>query len=798
MARNGLREDVGEKIGGARKDRWNFIVNRNFGELTTADFDEYCKKIKLWDLNSVKEIDDPFWRLCVLSMRDLFPSKPVFKKHSDLTKEELDLYKKEMSWLYIKNLESVKGLMEKGMDNYSKNAWEVLKELTKVDFTPNERVYLRNLISYKSSHFAGRDEDTDVLNEEMRNLIEENKEKVYFLINARNPAKSVLQALGNKRYLYQRAVDNIIKFGIKNKSIEFEGQKHDTYNLIEDLYLLNSNNSNWELEIEEWWNKAKQDKEFVKVFDFMVNSIVSPTKKQVLDKLESTKKSIKELKKEFNYIIKENIKQADYFQIQNVVREGYSWRKGKSIPSTKAFIDEFGFRGLEFGEWVASDKEREAVLNLAYDAFRDLGLALGIDKTELSLPPKFPHQKPLATAFGSRGVGRARAHFETMRNVFNLTRMKGAGSLAHEMGHAFEFYDNGVCATNINEYIKNYKSEEEKELMRSILYKDKNKEGHIKGLQKEYVDKFNEIAETCYDFGDWNEEEFKQKMLNFKSAVINLERDVLQGLEDKVKNLPEKDIRTILSFSRGYNGYVGLMNILETDDFEKQSPVTFKKYDDFIKKIKDVVIEVFPETLLDGFTGENLRRFIANLRIAADKIMTYEALEVINKNTANYQMEGGKLYSDYYNAAVDMDQANIKPYYSQPTELRARAFEMYVFEKLKEKGVSNFYLTKNEEHYAKSFRVAKLNFFSDEEMFGNTASLFPQGEEKERIIKAFDKVFLKYKQEIYPEQEIVLSHEIKGSKLRTIEEQKFQEEYEEFRNNLKNIKEPPKVQLSLF
>ena len=50
----------------------------------------------------------------------------------------------------------------------------------------------------------------------------------------------------------------------------------------------------------------------------------------------------------------------------------------------------------------------------------------------------------MATAFGSRGVAGAKAHFEPTRNVFNLTRMKGAGSLAHEMGHAFEFYENGI------------------------------------------------------------------------------------------------------------------------------------------------------------------------------------------------------------------------------------------------------------------------------------------------------------------------------------------------------------------
>lgn len=44
----------------------------------------------------------------------------------------------------------------------------------------------------------------------------------------------------------------------------------------------------------------------------------------------------------------------------------------------------------------------------------------------------------LAIAFGSRGKGNALAHYEPSRAVINLTKMKGAGSLAHEFGHALD------------------------------------------------------------------------------------------------------------------------------------------------------------------------------------------------------------------------------------------------------------------------------------------------------------------------------------------------------------------------
>src|SRR3546814_18278383 len=44
----------------------------------------------------------------------------------------------------------------------------------------------------------------------------------------------------------------------------------------------------------------------------------------------------------------------------------------------------------------------------------------------------------LAVAFGSRGSGKAAAHYEPGRRVVNVTRMSGAGSLAHEFAHALD------------------------------------------------------------------------------------------------------------------------------------------------------------------------------------------------------------------------------------------------------------------------------------------------------------------------------------------------------------------------
>ena len=109
--------------------------------------------------------------------------------------------------------------------------------------------------------------------------------------------------------------------------------------------------------------------------------------------------------------------------------------KGKEVPSMEcpAFEQELGFRAGEFGNWE-NQEDRRVNLNMAYEAFRDMSKALNISEKDASLG------NDLAIAFGSRGRGgSAVAHFEPASNVINLTKMRGAGSLGHEWGHALDY-----------------------------------------------------------------------------------------------------------------------------------------------------------------------------------------------------------------------------------------------------------------------------------------------------------------------------------------------------------------------
>lgn len=119
-------------------------------------------------------------------------------------------------------------------------------------------------------------------------------------------------------------------------------------------------------------------------------------------------------------------------QLKHVIRKGVDYRNGRNIKG-QDYLEKFQFRGGEFGNWL-NEKDRQYSLNYGYDAFMDLGKALNIDPKDVSLGNN------LAIAFGARGSGNALAHYEPLSTVINLTKMKGAGSLAHEWGHALDDY----------------------------------------------------------------------------------------------------------------------------------------------------------------------------------------------------------------------------------------------------------------------------------------------------------------------------------------------------------------------
>lgn len=119
----------------------------------------------------------------------------------------------------------------------------------------------------------------------------------------------------------------------------------------------------------------------------------------------------------------------------NEPRVGEDMRNGQDV-TPQMFGETFGFRGVEFGNWVEQDR-RQKDLNDAFDALMDMAAIIGVPPKALSLNGE------LGLAFGARGgggVNPAAAHYERDKVVINLTKRAGAGSLGHEWWHALDNY----------------------------------------------------------------------------------------------------------------------------------------------------------------------------------------------------------------------------------------------------------------------------------------------------------------------------------------------------------------------
>lgn len=329
-------------------------------------------------------------------------------------------------------------------------------------------------------------------------------------------------------------------------------------------------------------------------------------------------------------------------QLKDVHRTGLDYRNGNNAVGEN-FIHDFGIKGGEFGNWL-SETDRTTSLNYGYDAFCDLADALGIEMTDISL------NGTLSIGFGSRGQGLsgAAAHYESDRKVINLTKMNGAGSLAHEFWHAVEDYVSGD--THQGDMASDFSKMPEKTkaagcaLLDAINYKDRTvsieeiNENQAKALErnlrqlKKYLDtEFKIFSENM------TEEQRAEKAKTYRYKRTPTDADIKRFQELKEKAM------------QGENGVYNKF-------FSGESTIV----DDLSALLKDV-----SGRGLDKETRRSLAYYI-------DYTATYskEAVETQTKRVKT------KFYEDAI--AISKTYAKDGGYWDSNCEMLARAFAAYI------------------------------------------------------------------------------------------------------------------------
>ncbi|MBO5524716.1 MAG: hypothetical protein J5986_13785 [Roseburia sp.] len=370
-------------------------------------------------------------------------------------------------------------------------------------------------------------------------------------------------------------------------------------------------------------------------------------------------------------------------QLEHIVRDGPANGITAEKPANgNMYIETFGFSGGEFGNWM-NETDRQASLNMGYDAFSDLAVALDMDISDVSLGNR------LSIAFGSRGHGNAVAHYEPSREVINLTKMRGAGSLAHEWGHAFDDIMgkrlglNGFMTENLRD--KRVPASM-KQLLETMKYRpETEEEAQVRSAKRLERDgkRLDELLEQILPEGKLNDNE-KEEWAHLKEEIkataqvrsIDVEKEE-QDSERRVKWITEK-IEELSNFRKSVTGH------MITKDIRNQL-------------------------------------YYAIYSFECDFRGAHEKLEV---------------ETDFYKNSVKADSLHSKEdngYWHSNVEMFARAFACYVHDKLPWR---SDYLCGHSE------RAMTWDFSKEEP---GMVKLFPEGKERDRINKCFDQVFAECK-----------------------------------------------------
>lgn len=353
-------------------------------------------------------------------------------------------------------------------------------------------------------------------------------------------------------------------------------------------------------------------------------------------------------------------------QLKNIRRTGLAdVRNGRNITGDD-FIKDFHIRGGEFGNWM-TEKDAQSSLNMAYEAFCDFADVLGIPLSNVSFDGR------LSIAFGARGKGDAVAHYEPMREVINITKMKGAGCLGHEMFHALD--DIVGKKLGLSKMMTQSLSEDIPESVQNVINSMK----------------YRSATQEEINLTRANKVELAEKRLLRDVSYIFPETE----LSDEVK---AKRSELIAAIKNDTEPKMISLDGTTTDAIEALS--------DYKKEITGRIIpkERRRELYWSWFT-------------------------LMQAKTASYK--NMKLETEYYKESQKMDNCTAKDkfgYWSSTTEMFARAGACYISDFLSEKGGISDYLSGHSES------CVGLNITRQGEV--EKVFAMPRGEERVAINKA--------------------------------------------------------------
>jgi len=375
--------DFGEKIGGAKKDLWRErgLLAGDLAEMNRRETDSYVKKDNVWKKPDYQAMVDGGMprdvAYFIKLVRDSLATKPQYFRGDETPENRLDRQRQ-----YIETVREVK------------NAVESIRTKEDAMHFFDTYVVANGYIEVAHGSISGP----------RRSVTEKGKE------NAALNNKAFNSMLVSTEYSWQRKVSSEAEraqFGVPKQDKVPTGYTINQYDADRTIM---RNPDEWEPNT------------------YYVAKGYSTLKKNILSYAEALKWAQDAAKGQTRKGKTRFVPE----QLAHVRRTGPDYRQRRDATGEQ-YLHVFGFRGGEFGNWMGPE-DRQTSLNMGFDALKDLAAALQISDKDISF------QGELSIAFGARGSGKAVAHYEPLRQVINLTKMHGAGSLGHEWWHGLDDY----------------------------------------------------------------------------------------------------------------------------------------------------------------------------------------------------------------------------------------------------------------------------------------------------------------------------------------------------------------------
>ncbi|SFI68587.1 hypothetical protein SAMN05216206_2744 [Pseudomonas guineae] len=420
--------------------------------------------------------------------------------------------------------------------------------------------------------------------------------------------------------------------------------------------------------------------------------------------------------------------EADLPRPDSTLRQGAERRTGPVKDS--AFTEAFGFRGVEFGNWN-NQEERQQLLDDAYDGLMDLAEVMGIPPRAISL------NGDLALAFGARGQGLsgARAHYEPGKVVINLTKLNGAGSLAHEWFHALDHYFARQDGKSSSEWAMDKDGTRALKIA-SNFESDAASSGflrHNSGVREVLRDAYTDLMKTMFSKG----ETYVEDTVRVDEFVGRSRKELTDRLDEIRRDLAEqKDPRywkrnnkpasaeqlaefdTVAQLVRDGKA---LSTELRANPGKSRSVLTSMRWtNDALEKMSEIYKAVRGRTGFNAETSgvldrlrQSMSAYSSRLKMLAD---AQSGEEKVKKVPTQFAMD-----------AKELDQGRGTDYWTTPHEMAARAFQGYVEDKIAEADGSSPFLNFGPENVAIPTPWGWKR-------------PFPAGEERKAINRSFDKL----------------------------------------------------------